>query len=76
MPYYIRDPKRDPNFDNHPNVFAGILAAYVDGWKWQSVCLSYRYLVFLSHVRSAFLFGFNVREFWALFRLGLVRARL
>ena len=19
MPYYIKDPKRDPNFDNHPN---------------------------------------------------------
>ena len=20
MPYYIKDPKRDPNFDNHPYV--------------------------------------------------------
>ena len=22
MPYYIKDPKRDPNFDNHPDGFA------------------------------------------------------
>ena len=24
MPYYIKDPKRNPNFDNHPDLLQGL----------------------------------------------------
>ena len=32
MPYYIRDPKRDPNFDNHPHA-SGLQGLQVWGFR-------------------------------------------